>query len=73
MGDRSGIMGPDMLTAGRTIAGTPLDVAKCKAEFTGRTGGSSGKTWVHPLLERDIVPPHELCWPEHVTTPRGDE
>ncbi len=81
MGGRPEIMDPGMFVAGQTIAATLLDLAtkedelaKAKAEFVERTGGGvGGKHWVGPLLPKDIVPPHDLKWPEYITTERGDE
>ena len=80
MGGRPEIIDPGMFVAGKTIAATLLDLAtqpdelaKAKAEFTERTGGIGGKSWVGPLLPREIVPPVDLRWPEYVTTPRGEE
>jgi len=81
MGGRPEIMDPGMFVGGQTIAATLLDLAtqedelaKAKAEFVERTGGGvGGSNWVGPLLPKDIVPPHDLKWPEYITTERGDE
>jgi aminobenzoyl-glutamate utilization protein B len=70
-----------MFLAGKTIAGTALDLltvegelAKAKVEFDERTGGGvGGDKWMAPLLPRDFQPPIDLRWPEYVTTERGEE
>ena len=75
------VIDPMTMVAGKTIAGTlvdllsePTELAKAKAEFVERTGGGvGGSRWVAPLLPRDFVPPIDLRWPEYVTTPRGEE
>jgi aminobenzoyl-glutamate utilization protein B len=72
---------PMMLTAGKTIGATlvdlltqPDELAKAKTEFAERTGGGvGGPSWVAPLLPREFVPPIDLRWPEYVRTPRGEE
>ncbi len=81
MGGRPEIVDPGMFLAGKTIAGTVLDLltipeelAKAKAEFDERTGGGvGGSSWVAPLLPRDFKPPIDLRWPEYITTERGEE
>jgi aminobenzoyl-glutamate utilization protein B len=81
MGGRPEIVDPGMFLAGKTIAATMLDLvtkpeelARAKAEFEERTGGGvGGAEWEAPLLPRDFLPPIDLCWPEYVTTVRGDE
>jgi aminobenzoyl-glutamate utilization protein B len=81
MGGRPEIVDPGMFLAGKTIAGTTLDLierpdelAKAKAEFEERTGGGvGGSTWVAPLLPADFAPPIDLRWPEYITTVRGEE
>lgn len=81
MGGRPELIDPGMFVAGKTIAGTLIDLltqpdelAKAQDEFKTRTGGGiGGKHWVGPLLPKDIVPPHDLKWPEFITTARGDE
>lgn len=81
MGGVSSCIDPMMITAGKTIAGTlvdlltqPAELAKARAEFEERTGGGVGGTkWVAPLLPADFVPPVDLRWPEYVVTPRGEE
>ena len=75
------IVDPGMFLAGKTIAGTTLDLltepeelAKAKAEFEERTGGGvGGSAWLAPLLPADFQPPIDLRWPEYVTTARGEE
>jgi aminobenzoyl-glutamate utilization protein B len=70
-----------MFLAGKTIAGTTLDLierpdelANAKAEFEERTGGGvGGSKWVAPLLPADFAPPIDLRWPEYITTVRGEE
>jgi aminobenzoyl-glutamate utilization protein B len=70
-----------MFLAGKTIAGTALDLltvegelVKAKVEFDERTGGGvGGDKWMAPLLPRDFQPPIDLRWPEYVTTERGEE
>jgi aminobenzoyl-glutamate utilization protein B len=81
LGGRSEIIDPGMFVAGKTIAGTLLDLLtrpeelqKAKAEFNERTGGGvGGSKWVGPLLPRDFRPPVDLRWPEYVRTERGEE
>jgi aminobenzoyl-glutamate utilization protein B len=72
---------PCIFVAGRTIAGTLLDLVtrpeeleKARAEFVERTGGGiGGSKWVAPLLPENFPPPVELRWPEYVQTVRGEE
>jgi aminobenzoyl-glutamate utilization protein B len=72
---------PGMLAAGKTIAGTFLDLLtrpnllqEAQEEFRQRTGGGiGGSTWVAPLLPKDFKPPVDLRWPEYVQTVRGEE
>ncbi len=81
MGGRPEIVDPGMFLAGKTIAGTVLDLltvpeelARAKAEFAERTGGGAGgDKWVAPLLPKDFLPPTDLRWPEYITTVRGEE
>jgi aminobenzoyl-glutamate utilization protein B len=81
MGGKPELIDPGMFLAGKTIAGTALDLltkpeelAKAKAEFDERTGGGvGGSEWIPPLLPKDFFPPIDLRWPEYVTTPRGEE
>jgi aminobenzoyl-glutamate utilization protein B len=81
MGGRPEIVDPGMFLAGKTIAGTTLDLltepdelAKAKAEFEERTGGGvGGSKWLAPLLPSDFQPPIDLRWPEYITTVRGEE
>ncbi|HVB65725.1 MAG TPA: amidohydrolase [Nitrolancea sp.] len=72
---------PGLFVAGKTIAGTFLDLitepALLKAaqdEFNERTGGGiGGSNWVGPLLAGDFAPPVDLRWPEYIQTVRGEE
>jgi len=71
---------PSIFAAGKTIAGTLLDLVtqpqeleKAQSEFRERTGGIGGSAWVAPLLPRDFPPPVDLRWPEYVQTVRGEE
>jgi aminobenzoyl-glutamate utilization protein B len=81
MGGRPEIVDPGMFLAGKTIAGTALDLLtvpgeldKARQEFEQRTGGGvGGSEWLAPLLPRDFQPPIDLRWPEYVTTARGEE
>jgi aminobenzoyl-glutamate utilization protein B len=81
MGGRPEIVDPGMFLAGKTIAGTTLDLLtvpeeleKAKQEFSERTaGGIGGSAWLAPLLPSDFQPPIDLRWPEYVTTVRGEE
>jgi aminobenzoyl-glutamate utilization protein B len=81
LGGRPEAVDPGMFTAGKTIAGTILDLLtrpeelrRAQEEFTARTGGGvGGDTWVAPLLPRDFSPPVDLRWPEYVQTVRGEE
>lgn len=81
LGGVAAAVDPGMFVAGKTIAGTILDLLtrpeelqKCKDEFVERTGGGvGGDKWVAPLLDRDFPPPIDLRWPEYVTTVRGEE
>lgn len=81
LGGRSEIIDPGMFVAGKTIAGTLLDLLtrpeeleKSKTEFDERTGGGvGGSKWVAPLLPSDFPPPVDLRWPEYVHTERGEE
>ena len=68
---------PTIEVAGKTIAGTLLDllgdpalVAAARAEFEARTAGAK---FVAPLLPADFTPPIDYRWPEYVTTARGTE
>lgn len=72
---------PGMFTAGKTIAGTFLDLVThpdllkaAQDEFNDRTGGGvGGSKWVAPLLPQDFAPPVDMRWPEYVQTVRGEE
>lgn len=66
---------PMILTAGRTIAGTMLDLlhspatlAAAREEFDRRRAGEPG-----PLLGADFTAPVSFRWPEYVETARGRE
>lgn len=66
---------PTVQVAGKTIAGTLLDlltqpplIAAARAEFAERTGGAR---YVAPLLPPDFAPPLDYRWPEYASTPRG--
>ncbi len=68
---------PTIEVAGKTIAGTLLDLlteprhlAAARTEFEERTGG---ERFVAPLLPKDFAPPIDYRWPEYVTTARGLE
>ncbi|HEU5425095.1 MAG TPA: amidohydrolase, partial [Nitrolancea sp.] len=70
---------PGMFVAGKTIAGTLLDILtrpaelqRIQEEFKSRTGGGvGGSEWVAPLLPADFAAPIELRWPEYISTVRG--
>jgi aminobenzoyl-glutamate utilization protein B len=72
---------PGLFVAGKTIAGTFLDLItqpgllkNAQDEFNDRTGGGvGGSNWVAPLLPRDFAPPVDLRWPEYIQTIRGEE
>jgi aminobenzoyl-glutamate utilization protein B len=77
LGGLSPCIDPTVQVAGKTIAGTLLDlltdpntVAAARAEFGERTGGAR---FIAPLLPRDFAPPLEYRWPEYVTTARGTD
>jgi aminobenzoyl-glutamate utilization protein B len=79
LGGLPAAMDPMILTAGRVIATTALDLltdgeslAKARAEFEERTGGGiGGSGWRAPLLGRDAPAPIHFPWPEYVETARG--
>jgi aminobenzoyl-glutamate utilization protein B len=81
LGGRPEVIDPGMFVAGKTIAGTLLDLItqpeeleKAKDEFDERTGGGvGGSKWLGPLLPPDFLPPVDLRWPEYVSTERGEE
>ncbi|MCR8922633.1 amidohydrolase [Dasania sp. GY-MA-18] len=70
---------PMIFTAGKTIAGTILDLLckpgaleQAQQEFNERTGGGiGGSEWVAPLC--DYPAPIHFRWPEYVQTERGHE
>ena len=72
---------PGLFVAGKTIAGTFLDLItrpellqQAQDEFNDRTGGGvGGSKWVAPLLPSDFAPPVDLRWPEYIQTVRGEE
>ena len=66
---------PTVIVAGKTIAGTLLDllgqpdkVAAARAEFNERARGAH---FVAPLLPKDFEAPIDYRWPEYAATPRG--
>jgi len=68
---------PTVVVAGKTIAGTLLDlltepklVEAARTEFKERTGG---QRFVAPLLPKDFAPPLDYRWPEYATTARGTD
>ncbi len=73
------VINPMIFSAGKTIAGTLLDLlteekhlSTAWQEFNQRTeGGAGGKKWVAPLC--DYNPPINFRWPEYVTTARGED
>jgi aminobenzoyl-glutamate utilization protein B len=81
LGGLAAAVDPGMFVASETLALTALDLiedpallAKCQAEFKERTGGGiGGDRWVAPLLPPDFQSPHDLPWPQYVTTPNGEE
>ena len=81
LGGLAAAVDPGMFVASETLALTALDLiedpallAKCQAEFKERTGGGiGGDKWVAPLLPADFQSPHDLPWPQYVTTPHGEE
>jgi metal-dependent amidase/aminoacylase/carboxypeptidase family protein len=70
---------PMIFCAGKTIAGTVLDLmtqpatlAKAQDEFKQRTGGGiGGSQWLAPLC--DYPAPIHFRWPEYIQTERGHE
>lgn len=74
-------MDPMIVTAGKTIGATlvdlltqPAELERAQKEFRERTGGGvGGSRWVPPLLPKDFIPPIDLRWPEYVQTVRGEE
>lgn len=68
---------PTVQVAGKTIAGTLIDLltdraalAAARAEFAERT---AGERFIAPLLPNDFAPPLDYRWPEYVHTARGDD
>ena len=72
---------PSVRVAAKTIGATLVDLlgdgellAAAQAEFRERTGGGiGGEEWEPPMLPADFRVPHDLRWPEYVTTARGEE
>jgi aminobenzoyl-glutamate utilization protein B len=68
---------PTVQVAGKTIAGTLIDLLtdpkhlrEARAEFEKRT---AGERHIAPLLPRDFEPPVDYRWPEYAATPRGED
>ncbi len=68
---------PTVEVAGKTIAGTLLDLlcqpdtlAAARAEFNERARGAR---FVAPLLPKDFEAPIDYRWPEYATTARGND
>jgi aminobenzoyl-glutamate utilization protein B len=68
---------PTVQVAGKTLAGTMLDLlsdpellAAARREFVART---AGERHVAPLLPADFTAPIDYRWPEYATTPRGED
>jgi len=77
LGGLSPCIDPTVQVAGKTIAGTLLDLltrsdvlAAARAEFSERTAGTR---FIAPLLPRDFAAPIDYRWPEYVTTARGTD
>ena len=70
---------PTIITAGKTIAGSIIDLLtqpeklkQAKDEFEKRTGGGiNGSKWIPPLCDHRA--PLDLSWPEYIDTPRGKD
>lgn len=81
LGGHRACIDPMIFCAGRTIAGTlidlltqPEELKKAQMEFEERTGGGvGGSKWLAPLLPKDIEPPVHFPWPEYINTARGPE
>ena len=75
LGGMPACIDPTIEVAGKTIAGTLLELlthpqalAAARAEFAERTGEAR---FIAPLLPKEFAPPLDYCWPEYVTTARG--
>ena len=75
LGGLSPCIDPTVQVAGKTIAGTLIDlltrpetVAAARAEFAERTAGAC---FIAPLLPQDFAAPIDYRWPEYITTARG--
>jgi aminobenzoyl-glutamate utilization protein B len=75
LGGLSPCIDPTIQVAGKTIAGTLIDLltqpqllAAARAEHSERT---SGARHLAPLLPADFAPPIDYRWPEYATTARG--
>ena len=71
-----GVIDKSIITAGKTISGTmldliidPIQLEKCKEEQKTKISEYVEK----PLLPPELEPPIDLPWPEYVTTVRGYE
>jgi aminobenzoyl-glutamate utilization protein B len=71
-----GVIDKSIITAGKTISGTMLDLiidpkklGKCKEEHETKISEYNEK----PLLSQNLEPPIDLPWPEYVSTVRGYE
>ncbi len=81
LGGHRACIDPMIMSAGRTIAATLVDLLtnraaleRAQSEFKERTGGGIGGTrWRAPLLPPDFAPPINFPWPEYISTVRGDE
>src|SRR5262249_12040556 len=77
LGGLSPCIDPTVQVAGKTIAGTLLDLltrkdllAAARAEFRERTAGTR---FIAPLLPRDFAAPIDYRWPEYISTARGTD
>jgi aminobenzoyl-glutamate utilization protein B len=72
---------PTWIVGGKVLSATLIDLLtspdllrRATEEFEERTGGGrGGSRWLAPLLPANAQPPHDLRWPEYVTTARGEE